>query len=106
MFDKVDPNVEWAPLMPRKPEPKVNRYWVDDYKVNEPSKFYIDGSSPTDTYYEESIPQGQSAQSWAYEGGARQMGWSPQINPWSKPLGRNADAALARDASTYTGLTQ
>ena len=34
------------------------------------------------------------------------MGWSPQINPWSKPLGRNADAALARDASTYTGLTQ
>ena len=58
VFDKVEPNVEWAPLMPRKPEPKVNRYWIDDYKVNEPSKFYIDGSSPTDTYYEESIPQG------------------------------------------------
>lgn len=64
VYDKVDPNVEWAALQPRKPEPKVDRYWIDNYKPAEnplpselhPSKFYIDGSSPTDTYYDESIP--------------------------------------------------
>lgn len=49
VYDKVDPNVEWAPLQPRAAEPKVDRYW-------QPSQFYIDGSSPTDTYLDESIP--------------------------------------------------
>ena len=34
------------------------------------------------------------------------MGWSPQINPWSKPLDRTPDAALRTDSSAYTGLSQ
>ena len=95
----VAPNVEWAPYTNRASEPKVDRYW-------EPSKFYIDGSSPTDTYLDESIPKGQSAEAWASPALARQMGWSSQINPWSKPLDRTPDAALRSDASAYTGLTQ
>jgi len=27
VYDKVDPNVEWAALQPRKPAPKVDKYW-------------------------------------------------------------------------------
>jgi hypothetical protein len=34
------------------------------------------------------------------------MGWSPEINPWSKPLDGKTNAALDREASAYTGLSQ
>ena len=34
------------------------------------------------------------------------MGWSPEINPWSKPLDGRTNAALEKEASAYTGLSQ
>ena len=64
-----------------------------------------EGYNSYNIYDDTSIPKGDTER-WASESDARSMGWSQDINPWSKPLNGATNAALERSASAYTGLSQ
>ena len=104
-------------MQPRKPAPKVDRYWDDPNNKPTPSLpseiypvkdlrpalhqkrhrnragYFNDEHDENpfgiyqsyDIYHDPSIPAG-SPSAWASPAAARAMGWSPEVNPWVKPL--------------------
>lgn len=106
VYDKVAPNVEWAAYRGRPEQaPPVDKYWAPaaSPKALTQARYYDDRIDSYNIYDDTSIPKGETER-WASGGGARESGWSEDINPWTKPLAATPDAALERSASAYTGL--